>query len=78
MKRFNDSNEFQNELFSHLNLENQKIANNLFFDCEFRNCNFSYTDFESTLFEGCSFFNCNFSLSKMFKTQILGDRKSVV
>jgi hypothetical protein len=27
MKRFDDSNEFQNELFGHLNLENQKIAN---------------------------------------------------
>ena len=72
MKRFHNSNEFQNELFSNVNLENQTITSKLFFSCEFRNCNFSYTDFESTLFEECSFLNCNFSLSKIFKTQIRG------
>ncbi len=72
MTLFSKETEFQDETFSKLDLENKIISHKFFFDCVFKNCNFSYANFQSSLFEDCFFLNCNFSLTKMLKAQIRG------
>ncbi|WP_445496806.1 pentapeptide repeat-containing protein [Photorhabdus sp. SF281] len=60
--------EIQAEIFNSLIQSEKKIENTKIYDCEFQNCNFSSSTLKNCKIIDCKFENCNLSLMDIDKT----------
>ncbi|MCC4798205.1 hypothetical protein BCT30_00605 [Enterovibrio norvegicus] len=65
MQTIESNNEYYNETFNKLELNDETLTQCEFEECEFIDCHFSSTEFRSSKFINCTFTRCNLSLLKI-------------
>ena len=58
-------NEYENETFKDIDLQNEELSGVEFDECAFIKCNFSSTLFKGCTFKNCEFEHCDLSLAKV-------------
>ena len=69
---FKTNDYYENENFTGLALDRERIKGVDFQDCEFKNCSFMETVFDACSFDDCVFLNCNFSLMSVPQSLFIG------
>ena len=65
MQTIESNNEYYNETFSKLELNDEAFLQCEFEECEFIDCHFSSAEFRSSKFINCTFTRCNLSLLRI-------------
>ena len=77
-----DVQEYTDQLFKDLTLQQEEIVSKEFYDCTFVECSFTETTFQACRFVDCTFRNCDLSLVQVpdcsFTSTVFEDSKVIV